>query len=144
MPTTTRFAVAVHILTALAENAGAPVRSEQIAESASTNPVVIRSLLSRLAAAGLTTAQLGPKGGALLRRPAEEISLLDVYRAVEQPELFAMHRSQPDRSCHVGRNIQPVLRAATAKAEQALQAELGRTSIAEIAARVRHRAGIAA
>ncbi|MBW8858053.1 MAG: Rrf2 family transcriptional regulator, partial [Bradyrhizobium sp.] len=54
MPTSTRFAVAVHILTALAVGDGKPMRSEDLAYSANTGAVVIRGLLSRLSEAGLT------------------------------------------------------------------------------------------
>ena len=54
MPTSTRFAVAVHMLTALAVSDGAPLRSEDLAYSVSTGAVVIRGLLSRLSDAGLT------------------------------------------------------------------------------------------
>ncbi|MDX2264127.1 MAG: Rrf2 family transcriptional regulator [Hyphomicrobiales bacterium] len=133
MPTSTRFAVAVHALAALAVNNGKPVRSEQIAASAGTNPVVIRAILSRLADASLTSAQLGPGGGAFLAKPAEAITLLDVYKAVEDEEFFAMHRGDPDKSCFVGRNIQHVLRQTTHKAEAALENELRRVTVADIA-----------
>ena len=75
MPTSTRFAVAVHILTALAVNDGNAVRSEQLASSASTNPTVIRRILSMLAEAGLTSSQLGYGGGATLAKPANQITL---------------------------------------------------------------------
>ena len=45
----TRFAVALHILTLLAvENKCQPTTSEYLAESANTNPVVIRRLLGSL------------------------------------------------------------------------------------------------
>ncbi|MBX9874457.1 MAG: Rrf2 family transcriptional regulator, partial [Beijerinckiaceae bacterium] len=95
MPTSTRFAVATHILTALAFSDGKPLRSEDIANSANTGAVVIRGLLSRLAEAGLTRSQLGSGGGALLAKKPDEIRLLDVYRAVEDTELFAVHRQPP-------------------------------------------------
>jgi Rrf2 family protein len=133
MPTSTRFAVAVHALAALAVNGGGPVRSEQIAASASTNAAVVRGLFSRLAEAGLTGAQLGAGGGAILARSAARITLLDVYRAVEEPEFFAMHRSEPDRSCFVGRSIQEVLRATTDRAQAALEQELARVTVADVA-----------
>ena len=54
MPTSSRLAVAVHTLATLALHKGEPVRSEVIAKSASTNPAVIRRLLSMLNAAGLS------------------------------------------------------------------------------------------
>lgn len=133
MPTSTRFAVAVHILTALAVNDGNAVRSEQLASSASTNPTVIRRILSMLAEAGLTSSQLGYGGGATLAKPANQITLLDVFQVVEEPNIFEMHRTPPDENCFVGRNIQQVLMRSMTKAQQALEAELSKTTIAEVA-----------
>lgn len=133
MPTSSRFAVAVHILTALALHKDQPVTSELLARSASTNPAVIRRILSMLNDAGLSTAQLGQGGGALLARPPEQILLLDVYRAVESEELFALHRSSPDPDCPVGRSIQPVLGRTLRRAQRALESELAGVSIAHIA-----------
>ncbi|MEO1404048.1 MAG: Rrf2 family transcriptional regulator [Cyanobacteria bacterium J06635_1] len=137
MPTSTRFAVAVHILTALTINEGNPVRSEQLASSASTNPAVVRRILSMLAKAGLTSSQLGHGGGAILAKSANQITLLDVFQVVEDPNIFEMHRTPPDKNCFVGRNIQPVLMKSTAQAQQALEAELAKTTIADIALAVR-------
>ncbi len=133
MPTSTRFAVAVHILAALAINDGNAVRSEQLASSASTNPTVIRRILSMLAEAGFTSSQLGYGGGATLAKPASQITLLDVFQVVEEPNIFEMHRTPPDENCFVGRNIQQVLARSTTKAQQALEAELSKTTIAEVA-----------
>jgi Rrf2 family protein len=133
LPTSTRFAVAVHILAALAVNEGKAVRSEQLASSASTNPTVIRRILSTLAEAGITSSQLGYGGGATLAKPANQITLLEVFQVVEEPNIFEMHRTPPDKNCFVGRNIQQVLSRTTTKAQQALEAELSKTTIAEVA-----------
>lgn len=132
-----RFAVAVHILTLLDHGRGEPVTSEYIAGSVNTNPSLVRRLLGMLARAGLTTAQLGTGGGALLARPASEITLLDVYRAVDEGELFAMHRERPNPACPVGRNIQAALERRIDAAERALADELARTTVAEVSADVR-------
>ena len=133
MPTSTRFAVAVHILAALALNEGRTVRSEQLATSASTNPSVIRRILSMLAEAKLTSSQLGYGGGATLAKPASQITLLDVFQVVEEPNIFELHRTPPDENCFVGRNIQEVLTQSTNRAQQALEVELSKTTIAEVA-----------
>ncbi len=133
MPTSTRFAVATHILTALAITDGKPLRSEDLAVSVNTGAVVIRGLLSRLADAGLTRSQLGSGGGALLAKAAAEIRLLDVYRAVEDTELFAVHRSPPCAECPVGANILGAINPVLARAQNAMEAELGKTTIAQIA-----------
>ncbi|MFV0245374.1 MAG: Rrf2 family transcriptional regulator [Qingshengfaniella sp.] len=134
MPTSSRFAVAVHILAALAVNEGRPVRSVDLARSASTNAAVVRSLLSRLAHAGFSTAQMGLGGGALLAKPASEISLLDVYRTVEDCDIFTLHRSPPDETCLVGKHVQAAMRPALDRARGALENELAQVTIANIAA----------
>lgn len=135
----TRFAVAVHVLTLLEQSRGEPVTSEYLAGSVNTNPSLIRRLLSRLARAGLTTSQLGSGGGSLLAKPADTITLLDVYRAVgEDGDVIPMH-SSPNPSCVVGRNIQGVLETRFEAAERALRRELARTTIAELAGDVTRR-----
>jgi Rrf2 family protein len=133
MPTSTRFAVAVHILAGLATYGDVPLNSEIIAKSANTNAAVIRRILSMLNEAGFSRAQLGQGGGAMLARPASEITLLDVYRAVEREGLFALHRSKPDAECLVGRNIQSVLEATLCKARSMMEAELAKVTIADVA-----------
>ncbi|MBY2909955.1 Rrf2 family transcriptional regulator [Rhizobium leguminosarum] len=136
MPTSTRFAVAVHILTALAVSDGKPLRSEDIAYSANTGAVVIRGLLSRLSDAGLTRSQLGAGGGALLAKPAAKIRLLDVYEAVEDTELFSLHRTPPCENCAVGGNILEAMQPVLSRARNALETELAKTTVADIAAEV--------
>ena len=136
MPTSTRFAVAVHTLAAIAVSGGRPMRSEDLAYSANTSPVVIRGLLSRLNQAKLTTSRLGAGGGALLAKPAGKIRLLDVYRAVEDPELFSTHRSPPCETCAVGGNILAAMQPSLDRARRALEAELAKVSVADIAEEV--------
>ena len=136
MPTSTRFAVAVHTLAALAVSGEKPLRSEDLADSVNTGPVVIRSLLSRLNDAGLTRSRLGAGGGALLAKPADRIRLLDVYEAVEDTELFTLHRTPPRADCPVGGNIQEAMRPVLERARHALEAELSKSTIADIASEV--------
>ena len=132
MPTSSRLAVAVHTLATLALHKGEPVCSEVIAKSASTNPAVIRRLLSMLNAAGLSQSQLGQGGGSLLPQPPEAISLLDVYKAVENEQLFALHRTEPSDACTVGKHIQHVLQGPFTRAGEAMEGELANVSIADI------------
>jgi len=142
-----RFAVAVHILTLLEQSGGEPVTSEFIAGSVNTNPSFVRRMLSVLAKAGITTSQMGTGGGALLARPAGQVTQLDVYRAVDEGEVFGLHE-QPNPACPVGRNIQAELQDCFDAAARAMQAELARTTIADlgrgIGERERLRGGAAA
>lgn len=136
MSISSRFAVGVHILTMLAQSPGKPLTSEWIAGSASTNPAVVRKLLTMLAKAGLTTSQLGLGGGALLARAPEAITLLDVYRAVDEGALFSLHNEQPNPACPVGRNIQTALLGSMTRAQRALESELASQTIADISTEI--------
>ncbi|MFX1734102.1 Rrf2 family transcriptional regulator [Paraburkholderia sp. A1RI_3L] len=131
MNTSSRFAFAVHVLALLAQQEGVPLSSEIIAGSVNTNPALIRRLLTMLAQAGLTTSQLGAGGGALLARAPEDITLLEVYRAVEDPQLFGLHREEPNPACMVGRNIQQVLRGIMDDAQRAMEASLATRTVAD-------------
>lgn len=135
----TRFAVAVHILTFLQSQGGEPATSELIASSVNTNPSLIRRLLSQLARAGLTTSRMGTGGGALLARPAADITLLDVYRAVDEgADVIPIHQSANPK-CPVGRHIEGALQERIAAAERALHAELAKATVAELAGDVTRR-----
>ena len=109
MSTSSRFAVAVHVLTLMAWADEEPLKSEQVAESVNTNPVVIRRMLCELAESKLVVSQSGAMGGSKLARQPEQITLLDIYQAVERRGVFSLHRHPPNRDCPVGVNIGTVL-----------------------------------
>ncbi|WP_109478171.1 Rrf2 family transcriptional regulator [Paraburkholderia sp. C35] len=132
MSTSTRFAVAVHLLTNLAAAGEEPLRSEDLARSASTSASVVRSLLVRLNRAGLTQTQLGAGGGVQLKRPAKKIRLIDVYRATEETEIFARHRTEPSQRCPIGRVILDVLNPVFSRAQSALEHELASVTVQDV------------
>ena len=68
--------------------------------------------------------------------PAQKIRLLDVYRAVEDTELFSLHRTAPCANCAVGGNILEAMQPSLMRARQALEDELAKVTIADIAAEV--------
>jgi Rrf2 family protein len=135
MAANSRLTIAVHALAwlALAQRRGRSVlTSERVAASVNTNPVIIRRSLGDLRRAGLVAVRHGAGAGWSLARPPEEITVLDVYDAVEQEPLFGMHRTEPNLECLVGRGIRPALGHVYGEVEQALRRELGRTSIADV------------
>ena len=135
----THFAVAVHVLTFLAEQGGTPVTSEAVASSVGTNASFIRRILAQLGRAGLTTAQPGFAGGTILARPADKISLRDVYHAVDDERALIPLHPSPHPKCRVGRNIKGVLAGTVAKVEDTVDAQLARTTIADLAADIGRR-----
>lgn len=133
MSTSSRFAVAVHVM-ALLGWAGddEPLKSEYIACSVNTNPVVIRRILCALARAGLVTSQTGAAGGSRLAREASRITLRDVYRAVEPREIFARHRQTPNQECPVGVNIEDVLAGVLGEVDEAVDRVLSKITVDKV------------
>lgn len=133
MAASTRFAVAVHLLALMAADRRKPLTSETLAESVATNPAVVRRLLGMLSRAGLTSAQLGKGGGASLAKGPKKITLLEIYRAVEEPGLIPLHRTAPNPACPVGGHIKPALQQIADQAEIAFEAALEKTTLKQIA-----------
>jgi Rrf2 family protein len=135
MSANSRLTIAVHVLAwmALARERGlAWMTSDQVAASVNTNPVIIRRSLGDLRRAALVEVRRGAAAGWSLAREPREITLLDVYGAVEPEPLFAMHRTEPNLECPVGHGIRPALGQVYSKIDQALRRELARTSIADV------------
>lgn len=109
MQFSSRLPVAVHILLAITFFEGREkTTSVFLAGSVNVNPVVIRNVLGQLKSAGLITVKAGEGGSSLAKRP-EDITLLDVFRAVEkEEELFHFHEN-PNLECPVGKNVHTVL-----------------------------------
>ncbi|WP_254715309.1 Rrf2 family transcriptional regulator [Actinomadura sp. NAK00032] len=97
-----------------------------------TNPVVIRRSLADLRKAGLVTVRHGVGAGWTLARAPESIALLDVFRAVHDGPLFALHHGEPNQACPAGRGIQPALRRVYADVEEAVRREFAGVSIADV------------
>lgn len=131
MSTNSRFAVAIHTLAMLAKSPR-PVSSSHIAASVNTNPVTIRKILCELSEAGLIETLLGVDGGAVLSRPAREITLLDIYHATHQGPVFNSYASDPNPSCPCGRVLPNILDKVFGEAERALEAVLARKSLADV------------
>lgn len=127
-----RFAVSVHVLSYLAYKAGEQTTSTEIASSVDTNPVVIRRLLAALVKARLVLTQKGATGGFTLASSPQNITLLDIYRAVEPQTDHGLSRFAPNRKCPVGARIETILRTAFFKAQASMEAEFARVSLADI------------
>jgi DNA-binding IscR family transcriptional regulator len=59
-----------------------------------------------------------------------EITLRDVYRAIEDEQLFPLHHRPPNPDCRVGRHIQEALTGHFVAATRAMEHELAHTTIA--------------
>ncbi len=136
MITSSRFAVATHVLLALSLHPGERLSSAWFASTVNTNPVVIRRLLGALQRAGLVATTSGKTGGTELARSPEAITLRDVYEAVSDGELFPQNPSPPNRKCPLSCSMKRVLLPVFTSAEAALAERLEGTTLAQLAAQV--------
>ncbi len=128
MAVNTRFATGVHALLLLAAEPDVLQTSEEVARKLNTNPVVIRRVFSLLQHAELVESQKGPSGGSRLGRSAKEISLADIYRALNPGDVFhvaAVH-SNP------GGKLNQTLNQIFKEAQKALEKELAQTSLSQL------------
>ena len=137
MSTNSRFAVAVHVLTLMAWSGEEPLKSDQVADSVNTNPVVIRRMLLELAEAGLVVSQTGSLGGSRLAGDPAKTTLLDVYQALECRGVFSLHRQPPSRECPVGVNIETVLGDVLTEVDSAVEAVLAKITISDVVQRLK-------
>ncbi len=135
MQISSRFTIAIHIFACMeAFGKDYKITSDFLASSINVNPVIIRKILSQLKSAGLIEVARG-LGGATAARPIERITFYDVYLAVdllEEGELFHFHE-KPNPDCPVGKNIHAVLDDKLMCIQKAMENEMKRYTIADVA-----------
>lgn len=95
MSQSTRLITASYILSFVGANAPQRLSTDTIARWVKTHPTRIRNLVSQLVKANILTSFRGAGGGLTLARPAGEISLLEVYDAVQDSPLIAEKIDNP-------------------------------------------------
>jgi Rrf2 family protein len=129
--TNTQFAVGVHMLTLLADRGPELLSSADMAASADANAVYVRRVLGRLREAGIVSSRPGVGGGWGLVRDPADVTLGDVWRAIQADDrLLGLHQVNP--RCEVGQAIQRHLAAIDRRASAAVQSELDRITVAEM------------
>lgn len=134
MQISSRFTLAIHILDCIdAFKNEHKLTSDFLASSTNVNPVIVRKILGQLKAAGLVDITRG-SGGASILKPLEEISFLDIYRAVECVEngkLFHFH-DNPNIQCPIGKNIHLILDDRLMQVQNAMEKELESITLADV------------
>ncbi len=134
MQISSRFTLAIHILTAISLfQDEKKTTSAFLSGSTNVNAVTVRNILLQLKRAGIVEIQRGT-GGAMLSRKESEISFLDIYNAVECVEngsLFHFHEN-PNPLCPVGRNIHAVLDEKLESIEAAMESKLKAITLEDV------------
>lgn len=134
MQISTKFTIAVHILTAVRYfSEDYKITSDFLATSVGSNPVIIRNIMSQLREAKIIEIKRGP-GGISISRPLSEITFLDVYKAVEtnsEDELFKFH-DNTNPNCPVGRNIHKSMNKTLDEIQTYFESELASHNVLEV------------
>ena len=134
MQITSRFTIAIHILTCIDYfKDERRVTSEFLAGSVNANAVIIRGVLSQLRAAGIVSTRQG-SGGAAITRALNEISLYDLYKAVDcidENGLFGFH-ANPNTDCPIGRNIHKAMDKHLTNIQNSMENELKKIYLSDV------------
>ena len=133
MQISSRFTMAIHMFACIDTFKEMKMTSDFMAGSIGTNPVIIRKHLQQLKAAGLIEVARGT-GGVTVTRPLDQITFLDIYKAVEcapEEQLFHFHEN-PNPACPVGRNIHRVLDDKLLQVQKAMEEKLAGITLADV------------
>jgi len=129
-------ASAVQALCVVAWRGAEGANAELLARSLDTNPVVVRRILKTLERSGLVHLRPGRHGGVALSRSPADISLEEIYRAVEpNGALFAL-RERGNPRCPVQKAMARALPPLFQAADEAVAEVLRRTTLDTLAAQV--------
>ena len=137
MSTNIQFSIAVHIMAVLGYRQGADTTSGSLAKSVNACPSFVRRILARLSKAGLVQTTIGKAGACTLAKKASEISLFDIYDAVNAPKVFSIHGYDIQRPCVVSCNIKASLERVLEKTQLSVEERLKSITLEEIISDIR-------
>ena len=123
-------------MTALAFSPGDVIGSQTLAASVNTNPVVVRRLLLALRRAGLIETFTGKHGGARLRKKPNQVSLVEIYDAVEPRPVIPVNERRALRRCQVSCNMKSIMSRVAEETEQAVRKHLRGVTLAQLVRKV--------
>jgi Rrf2 family protein len=127
---------AVQIVCAIAWRGAQGTNSERLARSLNTNPVVVRRILKALERDGLVSVRPGRHGGVELLRSPADITLEDIYKAVEPDAGLFVMRERGNPRCPVNNAMSKALPPLFDAADAAVDAVLRRTKIASLVEKI--------
>src|SRR5262250_1607270 len=134
-----QFAVAAHIMAALAYHDGEEISSTTLAESVNADPTFVRKSLSKLSKAGLVVTKRGKSGASVLARPARRITLLDIYRASAAPPAFAIHSYPVEKTCPVSCHLKECMSKVLSQAQHSFERSLAKMTLANLVGQIRQK-----
>lgn len=126
-----RLSGVLHVLLHMAET-DQPMTSDTLAKMMQTNPVVIRRVLAGLRQQGIVGSEKGHGGGWRISCDLESITLHDIYRALDEPALFAMGNRTEAPGCLVEEAVNHALDQSFQEAEALLLARFRNVTLAQL------------
>lgn len=122
---------AIHILVYIHIVPAGYLDSNTIAASVEANPSVVRRLMATMKKAGLIESRAGA-AEPRLARPADAITVLDVFRAVEPNNALLHVDPRTNMDCPVGSHIQQTLNGAYDRIQRAAETEMAQLTVADM------------
>ncbi|MEL6807146.1 MAG: Rrf2 family transcriptional regulator [Pseudomonadota bacterium] len=132
MKRNSRLSLALHTLSHMAGEPHRVRTSADIADHAGTNPVVVRRVLGKLREAGLLSSEKGHAGGWRLAKPADNITLADVYLALDERLVSGSSSDVEPTLCSVETGLQKRVADVLNDIELSLVERLRETSIKDV------------
>ncbi|OQV32946.1 Rrf2 family transcriptional regulator [Alcaligenes phenolicus] len=133
MRSDSRLSRMLHVLLHMARH-DQPFTSEQIATMLSTNPVVVRRTMAGLRKAGYVRSEKGHGGGWTLSCDLQEVTLLNIHKAVGGPRIFFIGHENENPSCGVAKVVNAALGDVLKEAEALVMQKLEAIPLAELLA----------
>lgn len=131
MKFSTKLSDAVHILVFIALSDKQALSSAVMADSIQTNPAYVRQLMAKLKAAALIQSSRGQANPTLGKEP-QDISLFEVYRAVEGEKQLLHLDTHTNPECGVGMNIQLALAEYYERVQDVAEREMMQITLRDI------------
>ncbi|WP_318356758.1 Rrf2 family transcriptional regulator [Enterobacter sp.] len=128
-----RLSTVLHILLHMHFHAR-PMTSEQLAQCAGTNPVVIRRMMGLLRKQQLVSSIAGHGGGWSLTDKLTDVTLRQLHDVLGEPAIFAIGNRNERPECLIEQAVNAALGDAFDEAEALLLAHFGRIKLGDLLA----------
>ena len=134
MQITSRFSIAVHIITCIEYFKDTNVTSSFLTGSIGVNPVIVRTVVSYLKKADIISISQG-KSGIKLNKSVNKITFYDIYKALncvkDDTGMFHLHKT-PNMKCPVGRNIHKAMSDKLLKIQKSMETEMKKINVSDV------------
>lgn len=111
---------------------GMSVTSNELSGSVNTSASFIRRIMSKLSKAGLVRTSAGKSGCCGLAKSPDQVTLYEIYKAVEAPKIFAIHDYPTKKTCWVSCGIKTSLETVLDKTTEAVEKSLKDITLADV------------